>query len=82
LKRLSHSNNIVNLRGAHIDLKIDNTATGSVADMRIQKSKHTRKGMGNQKRGSNKNNSNATIIAEIISQNIAKIPMVFQLRKS
>ena len=82
LKRLSHSKSIVSLRGAHIDLKIDKTATGSVADIRIQKSKHTRNGTEKPKRGSKKNKSNATIIADIRSQKIANIPMVFQLRRS
>ena len=47
LKRLSHSKRIVNLLGAHILLNIDNTATGSVADIKIQNNKHTINGTFN-----------------------------------
>jgi len=72
----------VSLRGAHMDLKIDNTATGSVAEISIQKSRHTRNGTGKPIIGSKKNNSKATTVADIINQNIAIIPMVFQLRRS
>jgi hypothetical protein len=42
LKRLSHSNKIVSLLGAHNDLNIDRTATGSVADIITQNIKQTK----------------------------------------
>ena len=56
LNKLSHSNISANLLGAHIDLKIAKTATGSVADISTQKSKQTKKGISNQINGSIKNN--------------------------
>lgn len=82
LKRLSHSKRIVSLRGAPIDLKIDSTATGSVAEISIQNNKHTKNGTGNPTTSNRKNNTIAIILADIINQNIAKIPIVFQLRSS
>ena len=45
LKRLSHSNIKASLLGAHIDLKIEITATGSVADIKNQNNKHTKNGI-------------------------------------
>ena len=54
LNRLSHSKIKANLLGAHIDLNIDNTATGSVADINAQNNKHTINGTSNQTNGNNK----------------------------
>ncbi len=51
LNKLSHSNIKVNLLGAPIDLNIDNTATGSVADINQPKSKQTKNGILNQTNG-------------------------------
>lgn len=42
LNKLSPSNIVVSLLGAHNFLKIDKTATGSVAEISAQKSKQTR----------------------------------------
>ena len=54
LNKLSHSNSIVSLLGAPNDLNIDNTATGSVADISTQKSRHTKKGISRPKNGNKK----------------------------
>ena len=45
LNKLSHSNKSVNLLGAQTDLNIDKTATGSVAEIKIQNNKQTKKGI-------------------------------------
>ena len=45
LNKLSHSKINVNLLGAHIILKSESTATGSVADIRLQNNKQTIKGI-------------------------------------
>jgi hypothetical protein len=78
LNKLSHSNIKANLLGAHILLNIDNTATGSVADISVQKSKHTINGISNHIKGKRKNSSSAITSEEIISQTTAKEPIVFQ----
>jgi hypothetical protein len=54
LKRLSHSNNNASLLGAHIDLKIESTATGSVAEMSVPNIKQIMKGISNPTRGRTK----------------------------
>lgn len=51
LNKLSHSKRIVNLLGAQSDLKIDKTATGSVAEIKVQKSKQTKNGTSIQTKG-------------------------------
>lgn len=79
LKRLSPSNISANFLGAPIDLNIDKTATGSVADIKTQNNKQIIKGISNQTTGNTKNNQNAINIAEIINQNTARELIVFQL---
>jgi hypothetical protein len=81
LKRLSHLKSIVNLLGAHIDLNIDRTATGSVADIIDPNKKHTRKGTCSQNNGSKKNIPDAIIREEIINQKIAKEEILFLFLK-
>ncbi|MDF1682800.1 MAG: hypothetical protein P1U46_03680 [Patescibacteria group bacterium] len=78
MKRLSHSKSIVSLLGAQSDLKIDKTATGSVAEIRTQKSKHTKKGISNQTKGNIKNKSDDIIRADINNQKTARDVIVFQ----
>jgi|ASRM01.1.fsa_nt_gi hypothetical protein len=51
LKRLSPSKSNASLLGAHIDLKIDNTATGSVAEINVPNIKHIMNGISSQTRG-------------------------------
>lgn len=82
LNKLSHSNIMVSLLGAHIDLKIESTATGSVADIRIQKRRHTKNGICSPTKGSNIYSKNATIIADNNNHTIARMPIVFQFFKS
>lgn len=79
LNRLSHSNIRASFLGAQIDLNIDNTATGSVADMSTQNSKHMINGISSPTNGNTKNKPNAIIIAEINNPNIASADMDFQL---
>jgi len=82
LKRLSHSKSIVNLLGAHRDLNIAKTATGSVDDIKTQKSRQTRKGISSQTKGNRKNNPNAIIEADIKSQKTANQVIAFQFKIS
>jgi hypothetical protein len=79
LKRLSHSNNIVNLLGAQRLLNIDKTATGSVADIRTQNNKQTKNGISNQTNGNKKYNQEAIKLQDINSQKIAREAIDFQL---
>ena len=51
LKMLSHSNIRASLRGAPTVLKIESTATGSVADIREPNKRHTRNGICNPRSG-------------------------------
>lgn len=78
LKRLSPSKIIVSRRGAQSFLKIANTATGSVAEIRDPKSKHTKNGIWNQRNGNKKNRAVAIRKADIKNQKIASDAMVFQ----
>lgn len=79
LNKLSHSNIKVSLLGAHIDLNIAKTATGSVADISDQNSKQTKNGISNHISGNIKNINIATINAEINNHIIDNILMLFQL---
>jgi len=75
LKRLSHSNMIDKRRGAPTDLKVASTAIGSVAEMRLPKSKHTKNGIWKPTTGS-KTYSHAPIkTVEINTQIILSIEM-------
>lgn len=78
LKRLSHSNNIVSLLGAQSDLNIDKTATGSVEEIKVQKSKQTKNGISKPKNGKIKYKEVETIIAEISNQKTANQVIAFQ----
>jgi len=78
LNKLSHSNISANLLGAQILLNIDNTATGSVADISAQNNKQTINGISNQKSGNNKNKPPQIKIDEIISHTTAKEVIIFQ----
>jgi hypothetical protein len=79
LKRLSHSKRIVSLLGAQSDLNIDKTATGSVADIKTQNIKHTRKGTCIQTKGRAKNKTQDIKNADINNQNIAIDEIALQL---
>jgi hypothetical protein len=79
LNKLSPSNISANFLGAQIDLNIDNTATGSVADINTQNKRQIINGISSPTNGNTKNNPNAIIIAEISRPNIASAHMVFQL---
>jgi hypothetical protein len=70
---------MVNLLGAHIRLKIARTATGSVADIKLQKSKHTKKGTSNPQSGNKKYNKEPITEVDMRSHPILKAPIVFQL---
>ncbi|MDR2640198.1 MAG: hypothetical protein LBC61_02450 [Candidatus Peribacteria bacterium] len=72
LNKLSHSKIKANLLGAQSSLNIDNTATGSVLQIKAQKSKQTKNGILNPTRGKAKYNKVQITKAEIISQAIAK----------
>ncbi|MDP2395998.1 MAG: hypothetical protein Q8S84_06920 [bacterium] len=78
MNKLSHSNNTVNLLGAHNDLNIDKTATGSVEDINTQNNKQTKYGIFNQTNGNIKNKTIEIINQEINNQKIAKADIVFQ----
>lgn len=78
LNKLSHSKIKVNLLGAHIILNSESTATGSVADIRLQKSKQTKNGISKPIRGNIKYKIVAINVAEINNQKTAKAVMVFQ----
>lgn len=62
-----------------MDLNIDKTATGSVADISTQNSKQIINGISRPTKGKTKNRPNAIMIADISSPNIAKAQMDFQL---
>jgi hypothetical protein len=79
LNKLSHSKRIVNLLGAQSDLKIDKTATGSVADISDQNNKHTKKGISNHINGKIKYSELDIIKDDIINQNTANQVIDFQL---
>jgi hypothetical protein len=79
LNRLSPSNINANFLGAQIDLNIDNTATGSVADINTQNNKQMMKGISSHTNGNTKNKPNAIKTVEINNPNIANAHMVFQL---
>jgi hypothetical protein len=78
LNKLSHSKISVNLLGAQIVLNIDKTATGSVAEIRLQNNKHTKNGTLNPSSGNIKYIHPAINKAEINSQNIASQLIDFQ----
>jgi len=61
-------------------LKIDKTATGSVADIRDQKSKQAKNGISSHKIGKIQNNKNAITNDEIKSQTTDKILIDFQFK--
>ena len=82
LKRLSHSNNNVSLLGAQTALKIDKTATGSVAEIKIQKSKQTKNGISNHTNGNKKYIHHQIKSADKINQNTAITQIAFQFFKS
>ena len=79
LNKLSHSKRIVSLLGAHRDLNIERTATGSVAEINTQNNKQTKNGICNQTNGNKKNNANAIKNQEIINQKTDNEVIVFQL---
>lgn len=79
LKRLSHSNINASFLGAQIDLNIDSTATGSVADISTQNNKQMINGISKPTKGNTKNNHAAMITADINRPNIAKLEIDFQL---
>jgi hypothetical protein len=72
LNRLSPSNTHISLLGAHIDLKSDNTATVSVAEIIAQNNKHTMKGISSHKKPSVKNIILEIANTDINNQNIDK----------
>ncbi len=72
LKRLSHSNTHINLLGAQTDLKSDNTATVSVADIIAQNNKHTIKGIFIHKNHKLKNIIIAINKTDIINQTMER----------
>ncbi len=78
LNKLSHSKINVNLLGAHIILKSESTATGSVSDIWLQNNKQTIKGIWNQIRGKIKNKATAINAADIKSQKTASAVILFQ----
>lgn len=78
LNILSPSKISASLRGAPTLLKIDKTATGSVADIREPNKRHTRKGICNPKNGNIKNKETPIISADIESQITARVPIDFQ----
>jgi hypothetical protein len=82
LNILSHSNISASLRGAPTDLKIDSTATGSVAEIIHPNNKQTKKGIFKPSKGKIKYSPHATINAEIKSPNTAKLAIDFQFAKS
>ena len=79
LKRLSHSKIRANFLGAPIDLKIERTATGSVADIKTQNNKQIINGICSPTRGNIAKSQNAMRMAEIIKPNIAKAVIDHQL---
>jgi 4-hydroxy-L-threonine phosphate dehydrogenase PdxA len=79
LNKLSHSKIRASFLGAQIVLNIDNTATGSVAEINTQNNKQIINGISNPTKGKTKNKPNAISIAEINKPNIAKAQIVFQL---
>lgn len=79
LNKLSHSNIRANFLGAPMDLNIDRTATGSVADINTQNSKHIMNGISSPTKGNIAKSQKAIIIAESIKPNIANALMDFQL---
>lgn len=82
LKRLSPSKRIVNRLGAPIDLKIDKTATGSVAEIKTQNNKQTKNGIWKPTNGKRKNNTIDIKAAEINNQKTDNTHIVFQFRNS
>lgn len=79
LKRLSPSNMSASLLGAHIDLNIARTATGSVAEISEPNNKHTINGTCNPRNGKRKKSPVAMSNAEISNQKIANPEIDFQL---
>lgn len=79
LNRLSHSKISASFLGAQILLNIDNTATGSVAEIKTQNSKQIINGISNPTSGNTKNSHPAIIIADISKPKIAKAVIDFQL---
>jgi hypothetical protein len=78
LNKLSHSNINANLLGAPILLKIDNTATGSVAEINVQNNKQTKKGISKFIIGKIKYNPIQINIDDIINQKTANELIIFQ----
>jgi len=73
LKRLSHSKIIERRRGAPTALKVARTAIGSVAEIRLPKSIHTRNGISNPANGNNIYNPHPIRSVEISTQKILKV---------
>lgn len=80
LNKLSPSKIVVSLRGIQTDLKIDNTATGSVAEISEPKSKQTKKGIEKPIKGKRKNKLIAIKNVEIKNQNIDNNQIDFQFK--
>jgi hypothetical protein len=78
LNKLSHSNIRASLLGAQILLNIESTATGSVAEISVQKSKQTIKGISKPINGNKKNSPAHITNDEIINQKTANEPIIFQ----
>lgn len=78
LNKLSHSKIRANLLGAQILLNIDKTATGSVAEIRDQKSNNTKNGIWNQNAAKIKYITQEMIKVEIIRDITANQLIAFQ----
>lgn len=83
LKRLSHSNIMVSLLGAQSFLKIESTATGSVAEISTQNKRQIRNGTSTQKYGiigNRKYSQTETKEADISRPKIASAEIDFQFK--
>lgn len=78
LKRLSHSKISVSLLGAPILLNIESTATGSVAEIKLQNNKHTKNGISKPSKGKIKYIAPPITNADIKSPKMAKLLIDFQ----
>jgi hypothetical protein len=79
LNILSHSKISASRLGAQTVLKIERTATGSVAEITEPNNKHTKNGIWSQKSGKRKKRAPAITNAERRSPNTASIPIDLQL---
>ena len=82
LNMLSPSNIRASLRGAQTVLNIERTATGSVEEIRAQNKRQTRNGISKPRNGKIKYSALATRNADIITHPTARVPIVFQFRRS